>query len=82
MRLSTLGKDYLAASAMIELTPLFSRTPNVFVNLRDPGALVQVVMRNDLREDLPPSWLPSVLQKPDLRDRPQGNAQEDLYRPK
>jgi hypothetical protein len=50
--LFTLGKDYLAVSALIELTPLFSLTPNLFTNLRDPSGLFQVVTRNDLREDL------------------------------
>ena len=37
---------------MIELTPLFLLTPNVFVNVADPSALVQVVFQNDLRENL------------------------------
>ena len=37
---------------MIEVTPLFLLTPNVFVNVTDPSALVQVVFQNDLRENL------------------------------
>jgi len=50
--LFTLGRHYLAGSAVFEITPLFLLTPNVFVNLADPSALVQVVTQNDLREDL------------------------------
>jgi len=50
--LFTLGRHYLALSAMIEVTPLFLLTPNVFVNVADPSALVQVVFQNDLRENL------------------------------
>ena len=50
--LFTLGRHYLAFSAMIEVTPLFLLTPNVFVNVTDPSALVQVVFQNDLRENL------------------------------
>jgi hypothetical protein len=47
-----LGRHYLALSAMIEVTPLFLLTPNVFFNITDPSALVQVVFQNDLRENL------------------------------
>jgi len=50
--LFTLGRNYIALSAMIEMNPLFLITPNVFVNLGDPSALVQVVFQNDLRENL------------------------------
>ena len=50
--LFTLGRHYIALSAMIEITPLFLLTPNVFVNVADPSALVQVVFQNDLRENL------------------------------
>jgi hypothetical protein len=50
--LFNLGQHYLALSAMVEVTPLFIVTPNVFLNLRDPSALVQVVFQNDLRENL------------------------------
>lgn len=48
----TLGRHYLAASALIEMTPLFLLTPNVFVNLSDGSALLQLVTQNDLRENL------------------------------
>jgi hypothetical protein len=50
--LFNLGRHYLALSAMIEVTPLFLLTPNVFLNVTDPSALVQVVFQNDLRENL------------------------------
>lgn len=50
--LFTLGRDYLAASALIELTPLVLCTPNLFVNLDDPSALLQLVGQFDLLQDL------------------------------
>ncbi len=50
--LYTLGRDYLAASALIELTPLVLFTPNLFVNLNDPSALLQLVGQFDLAQDL------------------------------
>jgi hypothetical protein len=50
--LFTLGRHYIAASAMIEITPLFRLTPNLFTNVADPSALLQVVTQNDLKEDL------------------------------
>ena len=50
--LFNLGQHYLALSAMIELNPLFLLTPNAFVNVADPRALVQLVFQNDLRENL------------------------------
>jgi hypothetical protein len=48
----TLGQHYLALSAMTELNPLFLLTPNVFLNVADPSALIQMVFQNDLQEDL------------------------------
>ncbi len=50
--LFTLGRHYLALSALIEVNPLFILTPNLFVNLADPSALLQVLFQNDLRENL------------------------------
>jgi hypothetical protein len=50
--LFNLGRHYLALSAMIEITPLFLLTPNVFLNMTDPSALFQLVFQNDLRENL------------------------------
>ncbi len=50
--LFNLGQHYLAVSAMIEVSPLFLLTPNVFINLQDPSALAQLVFQNDLHENL------------------------------
>jgi len=50
--LFNLGQHYLALSAMIEVTPLFLLTPNLFINLQDPSALAQLVFQNDLSENL------------------------------
>jgi len=50
--LFNLGQHYLALSSMIEVSPLFLLTPNLFVNLSDPSALIQLVFQNDLRENL------------------------------
>jgi hypothetical protein len=50
--LFTLGRYYLALSAMVEVTPLFLVTPNAFINLDDPSALIQLVFQNDLSENL------------------------------
>jgi len=50
--LFNLGRHYLAASATIELTPLFLLTPNLFINTADPSALLQIVTQNDLAQDL------------------------------
>ncbi|MEX1311217.1 MAG: hypothetical protein AB1Z65_12405 [Candidatus Sulfomarinibacteraceae bacterium] len=50
--LYNLGRHYLALSAMIEVTPLFLLTPNIFINLDDPSALAQLVFQNDLLQNL------------------------------
>jgi hypothetical protein len=50
--LFNLSRHYLALSALVEITPLFQVTPNVFLNMSDPSALVQVIFQNDLRENL------------------------------
>jgi hypothetical protein len=50
--LYTLGRDYLGASAAIEATPLLRVTPNLFVNLRDPSALAQIVVQYDLAQEV------------------------------
>ncbi len=50
--LFTLARHYVAASAMIEITPLFLLTPNLFVNLEDPSALLQVVAQFDWKQNL------------------------------
>ncbi len=49
--LFTLGREYLALSAMIEMNPLWMLTPNAFINLSDGSALVQVVSQHDIAQD-------------------------------
>lgn len=48
----TLGRNYLAAGATIEMTPLWLLAPNLFVNLDDGSTLLQVVTRNSLRDEV------------------------------
>lgn len=50
--LFTLGRHYLGASASIELTPLVLLSPNLFINLDDPSALAQLVVRYDWAQNL------------------------------
>ena len=50
--LFSLGRHYVAASAAIELTPLFVLTPSLFWNLRDDSALLQLNTRHDLAQNL------------------------------
>lgn len=49
--LFTLGRQYVAASAMIEMTPLWLLTPNVFLNISDGSALFQVISSYDFKQD-------------------------------
>jgi len=49
--LFTLGREYLALSAMIEMNPLWMLTPNAFINLSDGSALVQLVSHHDIAQD-------------------------------
>ncbi len=51
--LFTLGRHYIAASALIEVTPLWLLTPNVFLNASDGSSLVQLVSSYDFKQD----WL-------------------------
>ncbi len=50
--LFTLARHYVAASAMVEMTPLLMLTPNLFVNLEDPSALAQLVVQYDWKQNL------------------------------
>ena len=50
--LFTLGRSYVALSAMIEITPLWLLTPNAFINLSDGSMLAQLVTSHDLKQDL------------------------------
>ena len=49
--LFTLGRQYIAASALIEVTPLWQVTPNVFVNMSDQSALIQLVSNYDFKQN-------------------------------
>ena len=50
--LFTLGKEYIAASASIELTPLWLMTPLLFHNLSDRSSLLQILSQHDLAQNL------------------------------
>ena len=50
--LFTLGRHYVALSAMIEMTPLWTLTPNAFINVGDSSLLAQLVTNYDLKQDL------------------------------
>lgn len=49
--LFTLGRHYVAASTMIEMTPLWILTPNVFINVGDASFLAQLVSTYDLKQN-------------------------------
>jgi len=51
-QLFTLGRHYLGGSLMVEVTPLFSLTPNLFWNVGDGSALLQIVTQNSLGDNL------------------------------
>ena len=48
----TLGRHYLAAGVTVEVTPLWLVTPNLFMNVADPSALLQVVVQHSLGDNL------------------------------
>jgi len=48
----SLGRHYIAGGLSIEVTPLWVLTPNLFANIDDGSALLQIVTRNNLGEDL------------------------------
>ncbi|MDH3634595.1 MAG: hypothetical protein OES20_07805 [Gammaproteobacteria bacterium] len=50
--LYTLGENYLAAAATIELAPLWVLTTSIFRNLDDNSTLLQVFSQHDLQQDL------------------------------
>jgi len=49
--LFTLGKNYLHASAIVEVSPLWLLTPNIFINLNDDSFLAQLVSTYDVKEN-------------------------------
>jgi len=50
--LFTLGRNYLAAALTIEMTPLWQLTPQLFANLDDHSALLQLTSRHNLLQEL------------------------------
>ena len=50
--LFTLGENYLAAAATIELAPLWLLTTSIFGNLDDDSMLLQIFSQHDLQQDL------------------------------
>ena len=48
----TIGRHYLAGGLTIEMSPLWILAPNLFTNLEDGSALVQIVTRNNLGEEM------------------------------
>ena len=50
--LFTLGRHYLAANVLVEMTPLWSLTPTLFVNAEDPSALFQLVTNYSLSDEM------------------------------
>lgn len=50
--MSTVGRNYLAGGISIELTPLWILTPNIFANLDDGSALLQIVSSNNLSQNM------------------------------
>ncbi len=49
--LFTLGRHYVVASVMVEITPLWILTPNVFINASDSSFLAQLVSTYNLKQD-------------------------------
>jgi len=49
--LFTLGRQYIAASAMVEISPLWLLTPNVFFNISDHSVFVQLVSSYDFKQN-------------------------------
>ena len=50
--LFTLGRHYLSANLMIEMSPLWILTPTVFLNVEDPSALFQLVTTYSLSDNM------------------------------
>ena len=48
----TLGRHYLAGSVLVEMTPLWTVTPTVLVNVTDPSALLQLVTSFSLSDNM------------------------------
>lgn len=48
----TIGRHYLAGALTIEMTPLWTLSPTIFANIEDPSALLQIVTRYNLDENM------------------------------
>ncbi len=48
----TIGRHYVAGGLMIEMTPLWILAPTLFTNIEDGSALLQIVTRNNLSEEM------------------------------
>ena len=48
----TVGRHYFAGSLMIEMSPLWSLTPTVLMNITDPSALLQLVTTRSLSDNV------------------------------
>jgi len=47
----TVGRHYLAASVLIELTPLWTVSPTILSNMEDPSALLQLISNYSLSDN-------------------------------
>jgi hypothetical protein len=50
--LFSIGRHYVAASVMIEMTPLWGLTPTVLLNAADPSGLFQLVTNYSVADDM------------------------------
>ncbi len=50
--LFTLGRHYLAANVLVEMTPLWTMTPTLFINAEDPSALFQLITGYSLSDEM------------------------------
>ncbi len=50
--LFTLGRHYLAANALVEMTPLWTLTPTLFLNAQNPSALFQLITSYSLSDEM------------------------------
>jgi hypothetical protein len=50
--LFTLAQNYIAAGVSIEISPLWIFTPNIFTNLDDHSALLQLLSLHDIKQDI------------------------------
>ncbi|NND83450.1 MAG: hypothetical protein HKN50_13560 [Gammaproteobacteria bacterium] len=50
--LFTVGREYLAASVTLEMTPLWSLSPSLFYNLSDNSGMLQLAARHNMQQNL------------------------------